>query len=62
VSDEPELMTCFGINYAILTHYVKDLNIAKQNYQQVVREAVDRFEPNEKQIIAFIDGKFKEIM
>ncbi|MDR2369618.1 MAG: pyruvate kinase [Mycoplasmataceae bacterium] len=61
VTDEPELLTCFGINYAIQTHYVKDLNIAKNNYQQVAREAIDRFEPGEQRVIAFIDKKFKNI-
>jgi pyruvate kinase len=61
VTDEIELLTCFGINYAIQTHYVKDLNIAKANYQQIAREAIERFEPGEKQVIAFIDKKFKEI-
>jgi pyruvate kinase len=61
VTDELELLTCFGINYAIQTHYVKDLNEAKTNYQQVAREAIERFEPGEQQAIAFVDKKFKEI-
>jgi hypothetical protein len=37
------------------------LNIAKNNYQQVAREAIDRFEPGEQRVIAFIDKKFKNI-
>ncbi|GHU30694.1 hypothetical protein FACS1894166_00800 [Bacilli bacterium] len=52
-------MTCFGINYAIQTHLVPDINQAKANYQQVVREAVERFEPGEKQVAVFFDGKFR---
>jgi hypothetical protein len=55
------MLTSFGINYAIQTHYVKDLNSAKLNYQQVAREAIDRFEPGEQQAIAYIDKKFKNI-
>jgi hypothetical protein len=61
VTDEPELLTCFGVNYAIQTHLVKDINLAKDNYKQICREAVDRFEIDEKQIIAFFDKKFREI-
>jgi hypothetical protein len=63
VTDERELLTCFGINYAIQTHYVKDLNVAKNkdNYHQVAREAIDRFEPGEQQAIVFLNRKFKEI-
>jgi hypothetical protein len=61
VTDESELLTCFGINYAIQTHYVKDLNAAKLNYRQVAREAIERFEPGEQQVIAFVDKKFRDI-
>ncbi|GHU47150.1 hypothetical protein FACS1894218_0980 [Bacilli bacterium] len=52
-------MTCFGVNYAIQTHLVDDINQAKTNYQQIVREAVDRFEPGERQVGVFFDGKFR---
>jgi hypothetical protein len=62
ITDEPELATCFGINYAIQTHLVKDINVAKENYKQISREAVDRFEADEKQIIAFFDKKFREVV
>jgi pyruvate kinase len=60
VTDKTDLLTCFGINYAIQTHYVKDLEAAKANYQQVARDAVERFEPGELQVIAFIDKKFRK--
>jgi pyruvate kinase len=61
VTDEQELLTCFGINYGIQTYHVKDINKAKINYKIIAREAINCFEPNEQQAVAFFDKKFHEI-
>jgi pyruvate kinase len=62
VTDQLELLACFGINYAIQTHYVKNLNEAKQDFKAVAREAINRFELDEQQAIVFIDKKFKTLV
>lgn len=43
VSDEQELMTCFGINYGIQTYFVEDINKAKNNIQETAKKAIGHF-------------------
>lgn len=61
VTDDKNIITKFGINYAIQTHYVDNLEAAKINCHEIARTAINRFEPEEKQVIMFINGKFKRI-
>lgn len=61
ITDQKQLLTRFGINYAIQTHYVENLAQAMNDYKVISRSAVNRFEPEEKQAIAFINNKFKTI-
>jgi hypothetical protein len=36
-------MTCFGINYAIKTYFVKNLDKAKENAKKIASDAVSNF-------------------
>lgn len=62
VTDEKELLTCFGVNYAIQTFYVKDINTAKTNYQRVCQDALLQFGGDASSTLVFFDKKFRELV
>jgi hypothetical protein len=57
VSDEKELMTCFGINYAIQTYLVDDLNKAKDNTREVAERAIQHFTKEKSKYFIVSNGK-----
>lgn len=60
ITDCKELLTAFGISYAIETYYVDDLLKAKKEYNKVSNAAVKTFKFKPGKIIAYIDG-FKTV-
>lgn len=60
VSDEPELMTCFGINYAIQTYFVKDLNQSKENIQVIAKQAIESFSDKKVNYFVVVNNKIIE--
>jgi hypothetical protein len=52
------MLNCFGINYAIQTYFVEDINNAKNNYQQIASDALKLFGSDASEAIAFFDKKF----
>jgi pyruvate kinase len=61
VTDEKELLTCFGINYAIQTYYIKDINSGKLNYQQVCTDVLKQFNGDKATTLVFFDRKFRNL-
>ncbi|MDE6476704.1 MAG: pyruvate kinase [Mycoplasmoidaceae bacterium] len=61
ITDKNELLTAFGINYAIQTYFVNNLTKAKKDYNNVSKLAVKGFKSNPGKTIAFIDNKFKVV-
>ncbi|MDR3163474.1 MAG: pyruvate kinase [Mycoplasmataceae bacterium] len=62
VTDDEELLTCFGINYAIQTYYVKDLNQAKTNPQKIALAAIKQYQHNnEAKTLIYCNRKFQTL-
>ncbi len=59
ITDKKELLTAFGINYAIQTYFVNNLTKAKKDYNKISKLAVKGFKQKPGKTIAFIDNKFK---
>ncbi len=56
ITDRKDLLTAFGISYAIQTYYVNDLAKAKKEYNKVSKAAVKTFKSKPGKTIAYIDG------
>ena len=61
ITSESEILNSFGINYAIQTYYVKDLNAAKNKYKEVSADAIKTITKEKYKAIAFFDKKFHKI-
>lgn len=61
ITDKKNLLTAFGINYAIQTYYVNSLNAAKKQYNTISKQAVKNFKSNPGNIVAYLDNKFREV-
>ena len=61
VTSEPEILNSFAISYAIQTYLVEDLNLAKQDYVNVSKKAINTITKGNYKAIAFFDKKFHEL-
>ena len=61
ITSEPEIVNSFAINYAIQTHLVSDLNLAKESYKSIAVDAIAPLYKEKYKAIAFFDKKFHEI-
>jgi hypothetical protein len=50
-------MTYFGINYAVQTHLVENLNAAKSSAKQIAREAIAKFTNREVNYFVVFNNK-----
>jgi hypothetical protein len=50
-------MTCFGINYAIQTYFVNDLNKSKDEMHEIAKTAIKHFSDKEAKYFVVANNK-----
>ncbi|MDE7433551.1 MAG: hypothetical protein K2M43_00105 [Mycoplasmoidaceae bacterium] len=61
ITDKKELLTAFGINYAIQTYYIPSLAKAKKDFIKISKQAVKSFKSNPGSIVACLDNRLREV-